>query len=307
MREVHHSFWRPRSFRVCDDPPEDLVVRAHHLAELFRRIADRYRFDVLDPFNDGRRAHGQSDIRPDLFQNVRRSLGRGHEREPGVALEPRQSRFGQGRHVGNVRIAPWAGYGENSDLAFEGERQRGRRRREHRLNVGSHQRHGRRHGPGIGDVNHVVDARRLHKALHPQERRAAGTGRRECQSAGSRFGQIDEFLDGLRRQIGRHQKVMILLPDDGYRLEILQRVIGKRLQMRGDHQGVRAHQQRVAVSGRVMHGRGDHDPVGAGTVLDHHRRIPNGPQFVGDDAGQEVGRTAGRKTDHDPDRPVRKV
>jgi len=56
-----------------------------------------------------------------------------------------------------------------------------------------------------------------------------------------------------------------------------------------------------------VHGRGGDNSVRAGSVLHHHSRIPDRSQLVGDDAREQIGRAARRKSDQDFDRPVRKV
>ena len=68
-------------------------------------------------------------------------------------------------------------------------------------------------------------------------------------------------------KVGRHQHVVILLTDYGDWLEVLDRIVGQGLQVRRDHEGVGAHQQRVSVSRRLVNGRGGDNAVRARPIF----------------------------------------
>jgi hypothetical protein len=83
-------------------------------------------------------------------------------------------------------------------------------------------------------------------------------------------------------------------------------VVHLRKQRRGDRMAVDVrHHQRRAV-GRLLGGvvGGDH-AGGAGPVLHDDLRLPHLAELLADHAGQDVGAAAGRKADHDANRPAR--
>ena len=77
--------------------------------------------------------------------------------------------------------------------------------------------------------------------------------------------------------------------------------------MRRDDDRVGAHQQRVAVGRRLMNRRGGDDAIRARPVVHHHRGVPDHAQLVRNDAGQQVGGAARRKSDHDANRAIGKI
>ena len=89
----------------------------------------------------------------------------------------------------------------------------------------------------------------------------------------------------------------MFLVRQGDRREILLRIVGQI----GHHQGIHHHgdvhgdEQRVAVGRRLRHQLGADRGIAAGAVLDHHRLPPMLGHFRTHDAGDGVGRAAGRE------------
>ena len=69
----------------------------------------------------------------------------------------------------------------------------------------------------------------------------------------------------------------------------------------------RAHQQRIAVRGRLQHALAGHDATGAGPVVDHEWLAQYQCQTLRHHAREHVGAAPGRKAHHDTDRVVRVV
>ena len=111
-------------------------------------------------------------------------------------------------------------------------------------------------------------------------------------------------LTGTSRRNGEHVRRDEYLRD---RREILERVEWQCfIQARIDDQRrVAAHQQRVAVGGRLGDAIGGDVAAGAGNVLDHEGRAPDFRKPVGKNARRKVGSRAGREADQDFHRPVR--
>ena len=137
--------------------------------------------------------------------------------------------------------------------------------------------------------------------------RRADAGMAIGKLAGLRLGERHQFRHGLDRQLGRngeHVRRDEYLRD---RREILDRVEWQCfVQARIDDQRrVAAHQQRVAVGGRLGDAIGGDVAAGAGNILDHERRAPDFRKPVGKNARRKVGSRAGREADQDFHRPVR--
>ena len=68
---------------------------------------------------------------------------------------------------------------------------------------------------------------------------------------------------------------------------------------------MRAEQKRVTIGRLGQYVARRHDAAGAEPVLDHDRLLERLAELVGDEARRNVGRAAGAKSDHQPDRPAR--
>ncbi|MNS87902.1 hypothetical protein D3C72_1218590 [compost metagenome] len=151
-----------------------------------------------------------------------------------------------------------------------------------------------------------IDAR-LHLeqfAGHVDGRAAARRG--ESQLAGILLGVFHQFLNRLDRHLGIHDQDVRHLGAQGDRREILgeieRDVLVERLV---DGAGDGHEQQRVAVRRGALHVVGGNVAAGARLVFNHERLAQGLGEFLGHDAGDHVGSTASRKTDHDTDGFVR--
>ena len=160
-------------------------------------------------------------------------------------------------------------------------------------------------------VGHVqeIDAGHLLEHLAREVRAGAGAGGGEGVFAGVGLGQRDQFGNGAGGKVEpRHQEVRHR-PQHGDAGEILggiERQLGverRRDRVRGD----RVEADRVAVGGRLGDDVGADIAARARAVLDDELLAGQLTELGADDAGECVGRPAGRK-DHDvahrPARPV---
>jgi hypothetical protein len=100
---------------------------------------------------------------------------------------------------------------------------------------------------------------------------------------------------------------MVFATDDSDRFEILDRIVWQGLQMRCDDDRVGAHQQCVAVGRRLMNRCGSDNAICARPIFNDHRGVPDHAQLVRNDPRQQIGCAAGRKSDHNMNRAVRKI
>ena len=107
---------------------------------------------------------------------------------------------------------------------------------------------------------------------------------------------ISSFID-LGRHRGMHGHDVGRHRDDGDRRKILHRIVGHLgEQARVDHEPGADDQQRVAVGGRGCHHSGRRVAAGARLVDDVELLAEAGRELVGHDAGDDIGRAAGRKS-----------
>ncbi len=176
----------------------------------------------------------------------RRQAGGRKHREPQIDLEPRQPRFGHGRHIGIDRAALQSGGRKGPHAIVRRERQRARDARERHLHLAAHH-------VGVGGADalighvHRVDPGAQLEHLAGKVRRGADAGRREVELAGIRFAIGDELGERLHRQGGAHHQHLGRRADDRNGLQALEEIVRNvRLQARIDDDG-RVHQhQRVA-------------------------------------------------------------
>ena len=174
------------------------------------------------------------------------------------------------------------------ELHFAGDR---RREARHAATV----RHMRDRNPGL-----LVEGRER------QMRRRAVAGRGGIELAGLRLGELDQFLDGLDRQlrIGRQNQRVLAGQNDG--LEIAQRLVAKRRIERqvGRQRRIGGYEQRVAVGGGLGDKLGANAAAGAGTIDDDDRLSPCGGESRAERAGQKVDSPSGRVGDDDLDHVI---
>ena len=91
------------------------------------------------------------------------------------------------------------------------------------------------------------------------------------------------------------------------RREVLLRAVIKTFVQRfiGGEDAVVAHQQRVAIRGRMRDGFGREIASGTRTVLDHERRTKQLLHLLADNAGEHVARSARRERHHQRDGAAR--
>ena len=111
----------------------------------------------------------------------------------------------------------------------------------------------------------------------------------------------------LCRHVGMHDQHVGDAGDLGDRGKILAGIVARLLGHRGQHRdGARAHQQRVAVGGRIAHRLDADDAAAAATILDEEV-LSVLRQFLRENPRQDVGAAAGRGIDDELDRPRRIV
>ena len=152
---------------------------------------------------------------------------------------------------------------------------------------------------------HDVDARHHFQQLAAEMRRCAVAPRRVVELAGLRLRERDELLQRFRRHLRvRHQNHR-RGRKQADRHEVLERVVGQRLEARvhGDR-GV-GHHQRVAV-GRCLRDRVHADDAApARPVLDHQRLAERLADQRLDDAREIIGAAARAERHHQADRARR--
>jgi hypothetical protein len=100
---------------------------------------------------------------------------------------------------------------------------------------------------------------------------------------------------------------MVALNHQADRNEIPERIVrrvGAQVRVDGRHAG-RREIERVAVRFRFRHVLGSQRPIGAGAVFHQHGLAKLIAQLVGEDPRHEIGGTAGREADDEPDRAGR--
>ena len=137
--------------------------------------------------------------------------------------------------------------------------------------------------------------------------RGADAGMAVGKLAGLRPGERHQFRHRPDRLLGRNGEHVGRDEHLRDRCEIPQRIERQGfIQARIDHQRrVAAHQQQVAVGGRLGDAIGGDVAAGAGNVLDHERRAPGFRKPVGENARRKIGSRAGGEANQDLHRPVR--
>src|SRR5262249_12599521 len=109
----------PLLLHLGDDLSERLQVILDDLAKLLGAVADRTGSGIDNALAQVRRVHRADRVGADLLQHVGRHFRRGHQREPGIAFEARQTGLRDGRHRRHVRVALRSGDAEGADLSGE--------------------------------------------------------------------------------------------------------------------------------------------------------------------------------------------
>ncbi len=163
-----------------------------------------------------------------------------------------------------------------------------------------HVRDGRRRA-AIRHVHHVDARQHLEQlARHVDRRAVAGGGHVEL--AGIGLGVGDEFRNGRDRQVLVDHDHVREADDAGDGRDVAQEIeVELRKQRRVDGIGRRDQQQRVAVRRRVDDGFRREIGGSAGPALDHHGLTELLLQPLGGEARRDVGRSAGRVADDEPD------
>ena len=152
-----------------------------------------------------------------------------------------------------------------------------------------------------------VDAGGELEQLHAEMQRAADAAGAILDVAGLGFGERDEFLDRLGRQIRIDRERVRARCEQRDRRKRLQRVVGQLVERRIDRMRDGDDQQRVAVGRRLRHQLGADDAAGAGLVLDDELLAEPLAELRADDARQDVVEPARRERHDHPHRPVRIV
>ena len=159
------------------------------------------------------------------------------------------------------------------------------------------------HGAGGARIGNVgqVDLRRQLQQLHGEMLRRSPAGGSIVDFARLAAGKRDQLRESADVERRMHNKRKNARRDLHDRHEALLRIVGDRaIKARIHHKGIDGHQQRLAVgSGARRRLRAD---VAARTrlVLDDDRLIPALPQFLAEDAREQIGPCACRKRDVEP-------
>ena len=186
---------------------------------------------------------------------------------------------------------------------------RGRRQAvEHQLDTAAEQVLRRGLCAAIGHV-HDVDAAGDFQKLAGEVMQRADAAGAVVELAGPGFRERDVFLEIRDRQILVHQHHQRQAADDGDVAEVLARIVWLvRHQRRVDRlRSDRGGEPGVAVGRRLRDRVRADDAAAAGPVLDQERLAELLLKFVGDGAGQDVGRARRRRAGNEADRMVRPV
>ena len=160
------------------------------------------------------------------------------------------------------------------------------------------------HGAGGARVRNVcqVDLRRQLQQLHGEMLRRASTGGSIvdfARLAARKCDQLRERGDVERRMNDQRKNSRRDLRD---RREALFRIVGDRaIKARIHHKRIDGHQKRLAIRSRARRGLRADVATRTRLVLDDDRLIPALPQFLTEDAREQIGPCAWRERNVEPD------
>ena len=249
------------------------------------------------------RLEGFDDLGVQLYDRRARRAGGHEDAEPRREVEPRQPGLRDRRQIGHRGRALARRHRERAQLPRLHLRQRVGEVVEHELRLAGEEVLHRRRAALVGDVHHVDAGHRLEELAGEMPGRA-GRARAERERAGLRPRVVDQLAHRLHRQRGVDDEDVRHLRDQRHRHEVLLRVVRDlRVQARVDRvRAHRAHQQRVAVAGRLGDEVRADAAARAGAVVDDDRLAPRLLQLLRDAAAHDVERPAGRERHHEADR-----
>ena len=238
-----------------------------------------------------------------LGHHLGRRAGGRHQAAPEIRVVPRQPGFGEGRHVGQCRIALRPGDGERAYLARLDVRQQHHLAFEDRLHLAADQVVDRRRATLVRHVQQVDAGGRLEK-LGGKMRRRAAAGGRVRELAGRLLGERDELLQRARGHARVHRG------DDGAaryqadrRKGALRVVREIAIQCGRDGERARAAvKERVAVRRRLCGGGRADGAASARAVVDDDGLAESLGELLADEAADDVGRPARRERHDEMDR-----
>src|SRR5829696_5448450 len=284
-----------------------LDVVAQVFAELGRRHLQRHGALPCPVVAHLGSAQHLADLGVELVDDRLRRAGRRHEAEPDRRLVAGDAGLGDRRHVGQDARARQPGDAERPHLpGLDVRRHRGDGV-DHHLHMAADDAVARLAAAAVRHVDDVGAAHRFEQlAGHMVGRAGAGGGVVERARPRLRVGH--EFLQVLRRHRGMDEEHEVGIVDRRHRHEIAHQLVGllrdQRL-VRGV--GVRHHEQRVPVRRRLRGLVGADDGAGARPVLDHERPLERFAEILADEAGVDVGGSAGAERHDDLDIPARVV
>ena len=151
----------------------------------------------------------------------------------------------------------------------------------------------------VGHV-HAGGAGLQPKQLGGQVVAAAVARRGKGHLVGVGFGKGQDLRHGFMRRVGGHHQHIGGLHGHADGVEVFQRVVGHFAeQMRGNHEGPqRRHQQGVAIGWRTRHKASANGAGGTGLVINNEATAKFFLQLGRQGAGDQIGRSAGRKRHH---------
>ena len=157
----------------------------------------------------------------------------------------------------------------------------------------------RRRGAFVRHVPRAADAGHRVEEFGEKMRRRPGAGGRECVLRRIGLDHRDELFRIRRRERRINDQGERRRGDQAHRREILQRLVGRLLQVRHDRErSARGGEQRVAIGRALHHGVGADRAAGAGLVVDDERLAERVLQLLRDHARRDVGGLA-RRPGHD--------
>ena len=143
--------------------------------------------------------------------------------------------------------------------------------------------------------------------LHREVMRGGDAAGRVLDLMRARVQQRGELLEILHRHARIHGERHRRRRGEAERHEIPKDVERQlRIERRVERMGARHEEQRVAIGGRPRHRLGADVAARANAVLDNDLLVPELCPFVGDHAGGEIGRAAGRER-HDEVHRLRRI
>src|SRR6266571_2791022 len=272
--------------------PLRLIV-ADEAREFFRGVAARVGAEGVHAVAYVRIGEGAVAVGAEFVDDGLGGGGGGEEAEPADGCVAGEAGFGDGRELGQGFGAPGAGRGERLQLAGLHVLDHGLRRREQQIDLAGEEVGDRLADALVGNVQQVDLGHGLEELggeVRGGARARGGVG----QLAGVRSRERDQLADvrGPDFQVGGDD--VGRGGDERHRGELRDVLFGER---RG-----RAHEERVAVGGRLRHGVRADMAARAGLVLDEHLLLPNFGELRRHEARERVGAAAGRKGHDDAHR-----